>query len=116
MDNRVKRTISALILAAGVSTVYAAGETTTTAPENAAVPATSAAPMNNAMAPSTDTTANAGMEKCYGIAKAGKNDCGNKSHSCAGQGKTDGERSSFLFVPKGTCDKIVNGSLEESAS
>ena len=35
--------------------------------------------------------ADAAKEKCYGIAKAGQNDCAtaNGSHSCAGQGKTD---------------------------
>jgi uncharacterized membrane protein len=52
------------------------------------------------------------MEKCYGIAKAGKNDCASKTaaHACAGQSTKDGDKSSFLVVPKGTCDKIVGGS------
>lgn len=52
------------------------------------------------------------MEKCYGIAKAGKNDCASKTaaHACAGQSTKDGDKSSFLLVPKGTCNKIVGGS------
>lgn len=54
-----------------------------------------------------------GMEKCYGIAKAGKNDCGSAIEACAGQSKTDGAKGSWLAVPKGTCDKIVGGSTEE---
>ena len=54
------------------------------------------------------------MEKCYGIAKAGVNDCAakNGSHSCAGQLKTDGDKDSFLLVPKGMCNKIVGGSTK----
>ncbi|MDF1655855.1 MAG: DUF2282 domain-containing protein [Coxiellaceae bacterium] len=48
------------------------------------------------------------MQKCYGIAKAGKNDCAGKGHACQGQSTKDG--SSFLYLPKGACDKIVGGS------
>jgi uncharacterized membrane protein len=50
-------------------------------------------------------------EKCYGIAKAGKNDCGANGHSCAGQAATDGDGKEWIYVPKGTCEKIVGGSL-----
>jgi uncharacterized membrane protein len=44
-------------------------------------------------------------EKCYGIAKAGKNDCANLSgsHSCAGQSKADGAADDWNYVNKGTC-------------
>jgi uncharacterized membrane protein len=51
-------------------------------------------------------------EKCFGVAKAGKNDCAsNKSaHSCAGQATTNGDPRDFVAVPKGTCDKLANGS------
>jgi len=54
------------------------------------------------------------MEKCFGIAKAGKNDCASKTagHACAGQSTKDGDKTSFLVVPKGTCDKIVGGSTK----
>lgn len=51
------------------------------------------------------------MEKCYGVAKASKNDCGTSVHACAGQAKTNGAGNEWIFVPKGTCDKIVGGSL-----
>ena len=50
------------------------------------------------------------MEKCYGVAKAGKNDCAGAAHACAGQSKKDGDSGEFLSVPKGTCEKLVNGS------
>lgn len=49
-------------------------------------------------------------EKCYGVVKAGKNDCGAKGHSCAGQASKDGAAGEWVYLPKGTCDKIVGGS------
>jgi len=55
------------------------------------------------------------MEKCYGIAKAGMNDCGSKKagHSCAGQASKNGDVNDFVTVPKGTCNKIAGGSLSD---
>jgi uncharacterized membrane protein len=55
------------------------------------------------------------MEKCFGIAKAGMNDCSsNKSaHSCAGQASKNNDPMDFIAVPKGTCNKIANGSLND---
>ncbi|MBC3871313.1 BufA1 family periplasmic bufferin-type metallophore [Undibacterium oligocarboniphilum] len=47
-------------------------------------------------------------EKCYGVSKAGKNDCAAKdgSHSCAGQAKTDNNPQDWKKVPAGTCEKM----------
>ncbi|MDC8757437.1 DUF2282 domain-containing protein [Janthinobacterium fluminis] len=47
-------------------------------------------------------------EKCYGVAKAGQNDCAaaNGSHSCAGQSKTDMGANEWKYVAKGTCEKV----------
>jgi uncharacterized membrane protein len=50
-------------------------------------------------------------EKCYGISKAGKNDCQTATHSCAGTSTTDAAGDSWIYVPAGTCEKIVGGSL-----
>lgn len=46
-----------------------------------------------------------GKEKCFGIAKAGQNDCANLSgsHSCAGQSKADMSPDEWKYVAKGTC-------------
>jgi uncharacterized membrane protein len=53
-------------------------------------------------------------EKCYGVAKAGKNDCSGGGHvGCAAHSAKDGQ--GFLTVPKGTCEKIVGGSLTDTA-
>jgi uncharacterized membrane protein len=51
-------------------------------------------------------------EKCYGIAKAGKNDCAGAAHACAGQSKEGANPAKeFILLPKGTCARIVGGSL-----
>lgn len=52
------------------------------------------------------------VEKCYGIVKKGKNDCGTTRHACAGQSKVNGSPSEWMFVMKGNCDRIVGGSLK----
>ena len=52
-------------------------------------------------------SAKADQEKCYGIAKAGQNDCAtaNGAHSCAGQSKVDNGPHEWKYVAKGTCEK-----------
>lgn len=51
------------------------------------------------------------FEKCYGVAKAGKNDCQTATSSCAGTSKVDRKADAFIVVPKGTCGKIAGGGL-----
>lgn len=53
-----------------------------------------------------------GMEKCWGVSKAGQNDCGSNktAHSCAGQSKSDYDPNDFKAVKTGTCEKM-GGSL-----
>lgn len=52
-------------------------------------------------------------EKCAGIAKAGKNDCGalDGKHSCSGMAKKDNDKTEWVYVPAGTCEKITGGSV-----
>jgi uncharacterized membrane protein len=57
----------------------------------------------NAQAPA------AAKEKCAGIAKSGMNDCAANGHSCAGQAKVNGDAKEWVYVPAGTCAKIVGG-------
>lgn len=56
--------------------------------------------------------AKAGFEKCEGIAKTGMNDCGTSKHACAAQAKVDGDKEEWLYVPEGTCKKIVGGTVK----
>jgi uncharacterized membrane protein len=57
-----------------------------------------------------------GKEKCFGVAKAGSNDCANLSgsHSCAGQSKNAMGADEWNYVAKGTCAKMGGKSLEEA--
>jgi uncharacterized membrane protein len=57
-----------------------------------------------------------GFEKCYGIAKAGQNDCASTTSSCAGQSKVDGAKDAWVGVPNGTCNRIVGGSTTAGSS
>jgi uncharacterized membrane protein len=61
------------------------------------------------------STSAADSEKCYGIVKAGKNDCKTASHACAGWAMMDADPASFLMLPAGTCAKIAGGSLAPRA-
>lgn len=61
--------------------------------------------------PAATSQAQGNMEKCYGIAKAGKNDCQTAKSSCAGTSKKDAQADAWVSVPKGACEKIVNGKL-----
>lgn len=71
----------------------------------AAVPAAQAQPADS----------KAPREKCYGIAKAGQNDCGTARHTCAGKAASDNAPDEWKYVPKGTCQKI-GGKLSPGAA
>jgi uncharacterized membrane protein len=53
-------------------------------------------------------------EKCYAIAKAGKNDCQTNTSACAGTSKRDNQTDAWIYVPAGSCSKIVGGSLKKA--
>ena len=59
---------------------------------------------------------NAAKEKCFGIAKAGQNDCANLSgsHSCAGQSKVDNDKGEWKYVAAGTCKTMGGMSMDEA--
>jgi uncharacterized membrane protein len=51
-------------------------------------------------------------EKCYGIAKAGKNDCQTANSSCAATSRRNAQGDAWVYLPKGSCEKVVGGSLQ----
>jgi len=53
-------------------------------------------------------------EQCYGIARAGRNDCRTRAHVCAGWAGRNQDPGAFIYVPAGTCERIVHGALNES--
>ena len=54
------------------------------------------------------------LEKCYGINAAGKNDCAEGAHSCAGQATQAHDTKSFVLLPAGDCSKIQGGKTTAS--
>lgn len=54
-------------------------------------------------------------EQCFGVAKAGMNDCKAGAHDCKGLSTADADPASFIVVPAGTCEKITGGSLTPKA-
>jgi uncharacterized membrane protein len=50
------------------------------------------------------------FEKCFGIVKAGLNDCQTSTHSCAGTSTADNQKDAWVYVPMGTCSKLTGGS------
>ena len=54
-------------------------------------------------------------EKCYGIAKAGANDCASTGNSsCGGTAKINGDKKAWIYMPAGYCERIVGGSKTAS--
>jgi uncharacterized membrane protein len=68
------------------------------------------------MGPASAMGDDKGKEKCYGIAKAGQNDCGNLAgtHSCAGSAKVDMDPGEWKYVAKGTCKDMKGMTAEEA--
>jgi uncharacterized membrane protein len=52
------------------------------------------------------------QERCYGVSKAGKNDCSTATSACSGTAKQDFQKDAWVYVPKGTCLKLAGGALE----
>lgn len=51
------------------------------------------------------------QEKCYGVVAAGKNDCATSTSACAGTATEHRQKDAWIYVPKGSCEKISGGSL-----
>ena len=83
-----------LMISAAVGSVIALGALTTASAADEAKPA---------------------MEKCYGVVKAGQNDCQTATHSCAGTSSADSQGDSWVYVPAGTCGKLSGGSAAPKA-
>lgn len=72
--------------------------------------------LSSVLALSLAATANAAekdadKEQCAGVIKAGKNDCATSKNACHGHVNVDGDPEAWIYVPKGTCDKIVGARI-----
>jgi len=79
------------VVAAAVSSLFAIGSLTT---------------LNQATAQDAD------MEKCYGVVKAGANDCAGPGHTCQGQAASDSHPDEYILLPAGTCDRLTGGEVK----
>jgi uncharacterized membrane protein len=109
------RAMSMLAAGAFVAALGAVGATAATAAEHMPMKMNKAAMMK--MRKMTASEVKSGkMEKCYGVALKGKNDCyAGAGTTCAGTSTTDYQGNAFKLEPKGTCTTITtpngNGSL-----
>ena len=69
--------------------------------------------LGGSLASGTALAAKGDMEKCAGIVKAGKNDCGTSKSACAGTAAMDRDTEAWIFVPKGTCARIAGGMVTD---
>ena len=86
----------------------------------AASPASAASPeMEKMMKEAAEQIAGGKMEKCYGVALKGQNDCAGGASSCAGTSTVDYQGDAFKMVPASTCKTTETpkgmGSLEPKA-
>ncbi len=82
--------------------------------QRAMIAATAAAVMSMSMLAAPASAQD--KEKCFGIAKAGQNDCAsiNGVHSCAGQSKVDMDKTEWKYVAKGTCKEMKGMTADEA--
>ncbi|KTD03773.1 signal peptide protein [Legionella geestiana] len=66
--------------------------------------------------PASADTSDVQQEKCYGISRAGMNDCATATASCAGSATRDNQPDAFIFLPKGLCTRITGASLTAGTS
>jgi uncharacterized membrane protein len=71
--------------------------------------------MVSAAAIATTAYAEDGKEQCAGVVKAGKNDCTTSMNACHGHVEVDSGPMAWIYVPKGTCEKISGAHLIKAA-
>ena len=64
---------------------------------------------------STASAADENKEQCAGIIKAGKNDCATATNACHGHVESDANPNAWIYVPKGTCERLVGGRVVQVA-
>jgi len=52
------------------------------------------------------------FEKCYAVSGAGQNDCFTANGACGKTQEEDRDPAYWVYVPKGTCEKLAGGSLQ----
>ncbi len=104
-NNKILNTLTLATVCAGLLSVSAAVQALDSVTPIQTVPMTQAMPQDM-----QSTAATASMEKCYGVSKAGQNDCdaGMDPATCD-KSVIDGDPNYWVFVPQGLCNKLVGG-------
>jgi uncharacterized membrane protein len=68
-----------------------------------------------AVSAATNAFADGHKEQCAGVIKAGKNDCATSTNACHGHVTTDSNPEAWIYVPTGTCEKIVGARVVKVA-
>jgi uncharacterized membrane protein len=63
--------------------------------------------LGGSLSAATASADHEGMEQCAGVIKAGKNDCATSSNACHGHVTVDASKEAWIYVPKGTCERIA---------
>ena len=66
--------------------------------------------------PGSDSAFQLPRERCYGVARAGQNDCGTAQHACAGRATRDNAADEWISLPAGTCARIAGGRVKSSGA
>ena len=77
-----------------------------------AIAAAVALPVVTAGAAPTPAVQPPKSEKCFGVVRAGQNDCQTSSNSCAGTAKANNQGDSWVYLPIGVCGKLTGSSLK----
>jgi uncharacterized membrane protein len=72
---------------------------------------TSALAVAGAATGSVAMAADGAMEQCAGIIKAGKNDCATSTNACHGHVDKDASPEAWIYLPKGTCERLAGGRI-----
>ena len=97
----MNRTLISSTLATAVGVAVAAGGTAAVAQQGDP----------HVIAKTLQRMADGHLEKCYGLALGGFNDCATGKHGCAGLSKVDADPDSFILVPEGTCTHFSGGAM-----
>jgi uncharacterized membrane protein len=63
----------------------------------------------------TSALADHHQEQCAGVIKAGKNDCATSTNACHGHVTSDSNPEAWIYVPTGTCERIVGARVVKVA-
>ena len=95
-----RRTLATAVLSAAVALAMAS---------QGALAQQGAKPMTKEQQQTMERMQKFNLEKCYGVAARGKNDCAEGAHSCVGLSTIDRDKASFLLIAKGDCQKLAGG-------